>query len=122
MRLTNDIVDAVQGADMAAANTSLEARSAIVRKLEEIQEELRTLGRVEPSLTRETKRALQEKADQISRQLQQVTMLDRQCRSDLEQAKKTVLDELQHLQVGKTLEDEYTRAEQGGGSFVDIVE
>ena len=64
-----------------------------------------------------------ELAGRITALVAEIGALDQESQRKLQRVKQSTLDSLQNLQIGRSLEGQYRRAERGhGGSFVDVRE
>jgi hypothetical protein len=101
----------------------VEQRAVVIQQLQSSDSSLRELGNTLTGFSTEEQAAGREIAQEIAACIEKIATLDRTSEQILQDKKHSVLQDLQNLSVGKSLEQEYRSAERGtGGSFVDVRE
>ena len=123
LSLSRKLREAGSGKEFEQVDALLRERDSVLKDLLSLEDQIRQKQDAVAGMTDAEKEQGRTLAGVIAELVAKTSVLDQETRGTLQREKQATLDSLQNLQIGRSLEGQYRRAERGhGGSFVDVRE
>lgn len=123
LRLSRQLHEAGIGKEFEQVDALLQERESVLKELLSLEDQMRQKQDAVAGMADADKEQGRILAGSIAELVATISTLDQKTQGTLQREKQATLHSLQNLQIGRTLEGHYRRAERGhGGSFVDVRE